>query len=135
MANRSFRKWKIAGVNVIGVAIAGTIGWFSYQRTETIDEIASGNGCLEATEIDIATKFQGRVAEIFFDEGEFIEAGQVAARMDTRSLAAQLRQAKAKVEQARHESAYTAAVVARRKSELDIAQKGTNRRTRPTPRS
>ena len=56
-------------------------------------------------------------------EGDFIEAGQVAARMDTKFMAAQLRQAKAKVEQARHESAYATAVVTRRKSELDIAQK------------
>jgi len=43
--------------------------------------------------------------------------------MDTKFMAAQLRQAKAKVEQARHESAYATAVVTRRKSELDIAQK------------
>jgi HlyD family secretion protein len=123
MASSSFRKWKIAGVIVIGVAIAGMFGWFSYRRSEATDEIASGNGRLEATEIDIATKFQGRVADILFHEGDFIEAGQVAARMDTKSLAAQLRQAKAKVAQARHESAYAAAVVAQRKSELDIAQK------------
>jgi HlyD family secretion protein len=123
MANCSFKKWKIAGVIVIGIAIAGTIGWSRYHWSEATDEIASGNGRLEATEVDIATKFQGRVAEIFFDEGDFIDAGQVAARMDTKSLAAQLRQAKAKVAQAQHESAYAAALVMQRKSELDIAQK------------
>ena len=134
MANSGFRKWKIAGVIVIGVAIAGMFGWFSYHRSETTDEIASGNGRLEATEIDIATKFQGRVAEILFHEGDFIEAGQVAARMDTKSLAAQLRQAKAKVEQARHGSAYAAALVVQRKSELDIAQKD-YRRSRGVSRS
>ncbi len=41
MANSSFRKWKIAGVIVIGVAIAGMFGWFSYRRSEATDEIAS----------------------------------------------------------------------------------------------
>ena len=66
MANSSFRKWKIAGVIVIGIAIAGAFGWLSYRRSETTDEIASGNGRLEATEIDIATKFHSRVAEILF---------------------------------------------------------------------
>lgn len=63
--------------------------------------IAFSNGRLEADEIDIATKFPGRVAQILVDDGTMVRAGQVVARLDTRDLEAQLAQAKAQTDQAR----------------------------------
>ena len=53
--------------------------------------IASGNGRLEADEIDIDTKFAGRIAKLFADEGDMVRAGQVVAVMDTRDLEASLK--------------------------------------------
>jgi len=102
-------------------------GWLAYERwikkEPFPDGIAYGNGRIEATEMDIATKFQGRISEILFREGDFLEAGQVVARMGTKSLEAQLRQAEAGVEQARHAKSYALALVRQRKSELGVAQK------------
>jgi hypothetical protein len=45
--------------------------------------IAWGNRRIEADQIDIDSKFAGRIAEILADEGDMVKAGQVVARMDT----------------------------------------------------
>lgn len=45
--------------------------------------LAGGNGRIDAVEIDIAAKTAGRVREILVNEGDFVRAGQVLARMDT----------------------------------------------------
>jgi HlyD family secretion protein len=58
---------------------------------------AGGNGRLEANQVFVSTKYPGRIAEILFDEGDTLEAGQVVARMDTTALDAQLREAQAQI--------------------------------------
>ncbi|KEF40841.1 MAG: glycoside hydrolase family 43 [Cyanobium sp. CACIAM 14] len=57
--------------------------------------LASGNGRLEAVEIDVATRTAGRIAAITVQEGEPVVAGQIVARMDTAMLEAELREAQA----------------------------------------
>lgn len=56
---------------------------------------AQGNGRLEATEVDVATKIPGRLLEVRVREGDRVAAGQVVAVLDTASLEAQRRQAEA----------------------------------------
>lgn len=63
--------------------------------------IASGNGRIEATEIDVSTKVAGRVKEILVNEGDFVTAGQVLARMDTEQLEARRRRAEAQLQRAK----------------------------------
>ena len=63
--------------------------------------IASGNGRLEATEVDVATKVPGRLAAVRAREGDNVAAGQVMAELDAEDLNAQLRAAEAQVRQAR----------------------------------
>jgi pyruvate/2-oxoglutarate dehydrogenase complex dihydrolipoamide acyltransferase (E2) component len=63
--------------------------------------IAWGTGRIEADEIDIDTKFVGRIAEILADEGDMVKAGQVVARHGYRDLAASLKKSEAQVQQAR----------------------------------
>jgi HlyD family secretion protein len=41
--------------------------------------LVSGNGRIEATEIDVATKLPGRVTAMLVDEGDFVKAGQPLA--------------------------------------------------------
>ena len=53
--------------------------------------IAYGNGRLEADALDVDTKFAGRIAKLFVDEGDIVTAGQVVAMMDTRDLEASLK--------------------------------------------
>lgn len=101
------------------------------------DGFASGNGRIEATEIDVATKTPGRIKDILVREGDFVRAGQVLANMDTDVLKAQLREAEAqlqralisietaqsKVRQRSAEKTAAVAVVAQRRAELDAAQR------------
>jgi HlyD family secretion protein len=62
--------------------------------------ISWGNGRLEADEIDIDTKFAGRIAELHVNIGDMVTAGQVIAVMDTRDLQQSLQKSQAQVAQA-----------------------------------
>ncbi|MCH2220460.1 MAG: biotin/lipoyl-binding protein, partial [Dechloromonas sp.] len=83
---------------------------------------ASGNGRLEATEVDVATKIAGRLAELGPREGDWVEAGAVVGRLDADDLRAQLRAAQAQVLQAQRAVDQTRAGV--RKSKADAALAG-----------
>jgi len=85
------------------------------------------NGRIEATEIDVATKLPGRIKEVLAQEGDFVEAGQVIARMETQTLEAELRQTEAQARQAGSAITTAEAVAAQRKSELAFAQREQNR--------
>ena len=95
------------GLLLAALAIAALQIVPSLQRTELPAGIAKGNGRIEAVEINIAAKSPGRLAAIEVNEGDFVAAGQVLARMDTAVLEAQLRQAEA--EQRRADSAVAVA--------------------------
>jgi HlyD family secretion protein len=91
--------------------------------------IASGNGRIEADEIDIDTKFAGRIAEILADEGDMVKAGQIVARMDTRDLAASLKKSEAQVRQAQMAIEEATANVAQQTSLMLLAQQEFDRAT------
>jgi HlyD family secretion protein len=97
---RSKQKWFLR--IVVGIVAAGALywAWRSLQPEGLPEGFASGNGRIEAVEIDIATKAAGRIRDILVNEGDFITAGQVLAQMDTATLEAQLRQAEAQKQQA-----------------------------------
>ena len=84
-------------VLLAGGGLAG-FKWWQNAQTQLPPGIAFGNGRTEADEIDIDTKFAGRIAEILADEGDTVKAGQVVARMDTSDLEASLNKAKAQVQ-------------------------------------
>ncbi|MGB3363306.1 MAG: efflux RND transporter periplasmic adaptor subunit [Thermodesulfobacteriota bacterium] len=108
------------------IAIGFALWWFNY-RPVPLEGFAIGNGRLEANEVNIATKFHGRVKEILFDEGDKIQAGQIVARMDTSSLEAQLAESQAIVVSAEKQRNNAVAIVAQRKSECDLARKNLSR--------
>jgi HlyD family secretion protein len=94
---------------------------------------ATGNGRIEATEYDIATKRPGRIATVAVREGDMVEAGQVLARMDTRDLEADLHEAEAQSVQAREDRRRALAAIVQRESEVKsalagIAQRQSDRR-------
>lgn len=74
--------------------------WWKHSQSQLPAGISWGNGRLEADEIDIDTKFPGRVAELNADIGDMVSAGQVVARMDTRDLQESLKKAQAQIKQA-----------------------------------
>lgn len=132
------RRWVIR-VSIFLPVLAGlaALAWFEFRPTGLGEGFASGNGRIEATEVDVATKLGGRVAAIYVEEGDYVEAGQLLASMDTQVLEAQLSQAKAQLRAAKNaiqtanaqvalrESEKTTAesVVAQRQAELSAAQK------------
>ena len=120
-----------------GLAALVAVVWWQLRPTGLGEGFASGNGRIEATEVDVATKLAGRIASIEVDEGDFVEPEQILARMDTQALEAQLQQARAQVRQAQNaehtalaqvalresEKVSAIAVVRQRQAELDAAQK------------
>ena len=107
----------------IGIFITfAAILWWSLRPSGLPPGIVAGNGRIEATEIDIATKAPGRIIQILAKEGDFVQAGSVLARMDSQVLHAQQAEAQAQVRQA--ESAYNTAlaIVAQRESEQTAAK-------------
>ena len=91
-------------VGLLAVLLAaggGGIYWWKHSQSQLPAGISFGNGRLEADEIDIDTKFAGRIAEIRAEIGDMVTAGQVVARMDTRDLQESLKKSQAQVEQAR----------------------------------
>lgn len=110
----------LAAVAVI--AVIGALLWSELRPSGLGEGFASGNGRIEATEIDVATKSPGRVLEILADEGDFVQPGQVLARMDTDVLQAQLNQARAQVRQGENAILTAEAMVAQRESERATAE-------------
>ncbi|MFZ3181078.1 MAG: biotin/lipoyl-binding protein, partial [Methylocystis silviterrae] len=64
-------------------AVVGHMAWQHFQPKRLPSGFASGNGRIEAVEIDVATKIAGRIEEIFVDEGDFVSERQLLAKMDT----------------------------------------------------
>ncbi len=115
------KKW----ILLIAAIVVGSFGWLLWREMQPRglgDGFASGNGRIEATEFDVASKIAGRITEILVEEGDFVTAGQILARMDTQVLEAQLAQAKAQVRQAGHATRAATAVVAQRESEKATAE-------------
>lgn len=89
----------VLGAMVAIVGVAGVLWWRQHQQSLPAG-IAWGNGRIEADEIDIDTKFAGRIAELSADIGDMVKAGQIVARMDTRDIQQSLKKSQAQVKQA-----------------------------------
>lgn len=107
---------------VIVISLIAHFTWSSFKK-EDLQGVVFGNGRLEATEIDISTKFQGRIADVLYNEGDLVKKGDVMARIDTESLEAQLREAEAKINQSKKELLYSQAILQQRFSERDYNKK------------
>ena len=127
MAGKKTKKWII--IAVITVIVIAGINFVLplFQPPGLPQGFASGNGRTEATEVDITTKFGGRLAAVLVKEGENVEVNQILAQFDTKELEAQLRRAQAEVRRAEQERSYAQAVIAQRKSELSLAKKDLER--------
>ncbi len=110
------------------IAAAVAIAAFAYSRWKSSQPpplpsgFVASNGRIEGTEVDVATKLQGRVEELLVDEGDFVTAGQVVARMDTDVLDAQLKEAQAKLREAESAVESAQSTVKQRESEKVAAE-------------
>jgi len=105
------------------LALGGAGGWYWWQQQLNAlpPYITKANGRLEAEQVEIATKFQGRISEVLAKEGDFVTAGQVLARMDIVELEAQRRSAQAQVDRYQNEKIMAEALIAQRESERTFA--------------
>jgi len=86
------------------------------------DGIVKTNGRIEATEVDVAAKYPGRLATVAVDEGDEVTAGQVVAVISSPETEAQLRSAQAQLLKAKQAMAEVEAQIVQRKSDLDFAK-------------
>jgi HlyD family secretion protein len=133
----NLKEWRIPAVVVVALVAAVLGVWMLLRPNGPGPGFVSGNGRIEATEIDIATKLPGRVQDIMVDEGDFVRAGQPLAQMQLDVLDAQRDEARAQYRQAmdavasakaqvvvrQSDKAALQAVVGQRESELDAAQR------------
>jgi HlyD family secretion protein len=140
MAVRVKKKWILAGVILLAAAL-----FYVRTRLRTPgfgEAFISGNGRIEATEVDVATKLSGRIQGILVDEGDFVKAGQTVAQMQIDTLEAQrdelqaqyqqaiqsVGSAKAEVAARESDRAAALAVVAQRESDRVSAEAGVSQR-------
>ena len=119
---------------LLAAVAAGAYGaWLWSQDRGPGPGFMQGNGRIEATEIDIATKLPGRVDRILVDEGDFVQAGQTLALMNPDSLQRQRQAgdavvaAQAQVALRESDVATAQAVVRQRESDLFAARQRLNR--------
>lgn len=129
--------WLIRGGILVAVIAVGLLLWQLLKPSGLPEGIVSGNGRIEAIEIDVSAKSPGRIRDIVADEGDFVKAGQVVAHMDVDVLSAQRSEAQAQLAQAlnavqtaqsqvtqrQSERAAALATVRQREAELNAARK------------
>ena len=116
----NFKKITIAGFIVVLGLVAYLI-WKNMNKPDT-DALVSGNGRIEATEINVSSKLSGQLEEILVKEGDFVEPGQILARVKISTFEAQLRELEAQQRQAQDAIATAEAQVAMRISEKAAAE-------------
>jgi HlyD family secretion protein len=112
---------------IVAGAVGGGLYWLNRSNNALPVGIVSGNGRIEADEIDIATKFAGRVTELLADEGTVVTAGQVVARMDTRDLQASLQKAQSQMKQAQRVLDEARAIATQQQTQFVLAQQELDR--------
>ena len=137
MTQTTGKTWFIRGAIVAAVVAVAVILWSLLRPADLPEGIVSGNGRLEALEIDISTTTPCRIRDIVAEEGQLVKAGEVVAHMDVETLSAQLSEAKAQLAQAlnavqiaqtqvgqrQSERAAALATVRQREAELNAARK------------
>lgn len=121
------KQWFIGVALAVLVGVAIAYGWKVLNIPTLPASIAVGNGRIEATEVDVATRYAGQVAQVDVREGDWVEAGQTLATMDARQSEAELREAQANLRQAHEAERYASAVVRQRQSEVTLARKDLQR--------
>lgn len=112
-------------IGLVLLAALGSVAWFAAKKLDGNgpgDNFASGNGRIEAIEVDIASRVAGRVARILVKEGDHVVRNQPLVNMDISTLEAQRDEARARLQQTVQTVASVNAQVAVRQSDLAAAQ-------------
>jgi len=79
--------------------------------------IVKTEGRIEATQVDVSSKYAGEVVDVAVQEGDKVAAGQVIARLSSQQLEAQLRNAESELRSAKEARAQDAIKAAEAKVE------------------
>lgn len=93
-----------------------------FRGRQLPEGIVKANGRIEATQVDVAAKYAGRLSEVTVNEGDDVTAGEVVARIASPEYEAQLRGAQAQVLKSKQAMTEAKAIIAQRKSDLALAK-------------
>jgi HlyD family secretion protein len=92
-------------------------------RGQTLpDGIVKSNGRIEATQLDVSSKYAGRLSEVTVDEGHSVTQGQAIAKLTSPEYEAQLRAAQANVQNANNALTAAEAEITSRQSQLEFSK-------------
>ncbi len=104
------RRYNVVAAVIVALVLVTVAVWYTQRGATRLEGLAVANGRIEAEQTDIAAKYPGRILEGAVEEGDFIEAGHVVARLDTAEIEASLKRAEAEVRRARESVAQAEAV-------------------------
>lgn len=117
-------------MKVIGYILVAVIAVFLLflakdyiSPSKKLEGVSSGNGRIETIQVNITAKYGGRVMNLYVQEGDMVEKGQLLAKLDTKELNAQLLVALAGVEQAKQSKKYAEAIVLQKESDYKQREK------------
>jgi HlyD family secretion protein len=117
--------------NLIRLLLLGAVaflGWAAWQRQERAKiklpaGIVGGNGRIEAVQVDIATKYSGRIDTVLVKEGRLVAPNEVLCQMDTSEMQAELQKARAQQLKAAEDVERAAAEVVQKEASNTLAEK------------
>lgn len=94
------RKGNIAKIIVGLIIIAALVGvgiWWFIKQSEFI---TTDDAFVDAYEVNISSQIPGRIVKLYIHEGDYVNAGELIAQLDSSTYIAQIQQAKVSLEDA-----------------------------------
>ena len=115
-------------VQLIVLGAVAFVGWRAWQRHQRAqvqlpEGITAGNGRIEAIQVDIATKYAGRIGDVLAREGSMVAPDDLLAHIDSTEMRAELEKANAQLAKAAEDVARAAADIVEKQSAADLSEK------------
>jgi HlyD family secretion protein len=115
-------------VQLIVLGAVAFVGWRAWQRHQRAqvqlpEGITAGNGRIEAIQVDIATKYAGRIGDVLAREGSMVAPDDLLAHIDSTEMRAELEKANAQLAKAAEDVARAAADIVQKQSTADLSEK------------
>ncbi len=112
----------VIAVLAVVIGVVGFLFWRDNGTDALPEGFARGNGRIEAVEIDVASKYAGRIDAVLVQEGQLVEAGEPLVQLDIRQIQASRHQAEAELRRAEISVEIARLLIEQRKSEVRAAE-------------